>query len=60
MKNLKSPVKSLKEWHTSNSPKGMGDYYGAGIKNPVGKMDRDYLSSGISKNNVKKTKSSMA
>lgn len=23
--------------HTPKSPKGMGDYYGTGIKNPVGK-----------------------
>lgn len=31
-------LKSLKTAHTSNSKKGMGDYYGQGIKQPLGKM----------------------
>lgn len=29
--------KGLKNAHTSNSKKGMGDYSGSGIKNPIGK-----------------------
>ncbi len=36
-------VKTLKTAHTSNSKKGMGDYYGSGIKNPMGKMRDDYI-----------------
>jgi hypothetical protein len=24
--------------HTSNTKKGMGDYYGSGMKNPMGRM----------------------
>ena len=35
--------KSLKQAHTSNSPKGMGDYYGSGIKNPIGRVRDSYM-----------------
>lgn len=35
-------VKALKQAHTSNSKIGMGDHYGSGIKNPVGKI-RDVM-----------------
>ena len=38
-------VKGLKEAHTSNSKMGMGDHYGSGIKNPVGKI-RDVMGIG--------------
>lgn len=34
MKAKKAPKKA----HTSNSKTGMGDYYGTGIRNPLGKM----------------------
>ena len=34
MKNVK---KAPKVAHTSNSPKGMGDFYGSGVRNPVGR-----------------------
>ncbi len=34
---MKSP-KPTKAWHTPKSPKGMGDYYGTGIKNKMGTM----------------------
>jgi hypothetical protein len=37
----KSKVK--KESHAPNSPVGSGDYYGQGIRNPMGKIRRDYL-----------------
>ncbi len=29
--------------HTSRSPKGMGDYYGTGIKAKIGKMRSDSM-----------------
>jgi len=29
--------------HTSNSPKGMGNYYGTGIRAPLGKMRDDSI-----------------
>ena len=32
------PPKPLKNAHTSNSKKGMGDSYGSGVRNPVGKV----------------------
>ena len=31
-------AKIKKEWHAPNSEKGMGDYYGTAIKNPIGKI----------------------
>lgn len=46
MKKAKSPVKSLKankQAHTSDSPYGSGDYYGTGVKNPVGRMRETYM-----------------
>lgn len=39
MKKTKSPRFS----HTANSPKGMGDYYGTGIRAPLGKMRDDSM-----------------
>ncbi len=32
-----------KQAHTPKSPKGMGDYYGTGVKAKVGKMREDSL-----------------
>jgi len=32
------PMKGLKNSHTPNTKIGMGDYYGQGIKQKVGKM----------------------
>ncbi len=38
--------KSSRNAHTSNSPRGMGDFYGSGIRNPMGRsmdiMGLDY------------------
>ena len=39
MKKTKTPRFS----HTSNSPKGMGNYYGTGIRAPLGKMRDDSI-----------------
>lgn len=47
MKPLKSSnasPKASKEWHTSPTQTGMGDYYGSGIKNKVGKIRFDSMS----------------
>ena len=30
--------KKIKTAHTPKSAKGMGDYYGSGIRNPIGKI----------------------
>lgn len=32
-----------KEWHSSNQKYGMGDYYGSGIKQPIGRVRESYL-----------------
>lgn len=32
------PIKPLKNAHTPNTKYGMGDHYGSGVKNNVGKM----------------------
>jgi hypothetical protein len=31
-------AKKSKEWHAPNTKFGMGDNYGTGIKNPMGRM----------------------
>lgn len=33
-----SVVKGLKNAHTANAKKGMGDYYGSGVKNKMARM----------------------
>lgn len=40
MKKVKSLTKSkgLKNAHTPNTKYGMGDHYGSGVKQPLGKM----------------------
>lgn len=35
--------KALKTAHTSNSKFGMGDYYGQGVKNPIGRLRTDMI-----------------
>ncbi len=37
-----NPLKRTGEAHTSKNKIGMGDHYGSGIKNPVGKI-RDVM-----------------
>jgi len=34
---------SRNQAHTPKSPKGSGDFYGVGIRQPVGKMIRSYM-----------------
>lgn len=49
----------LKTAHTSNSKIGMGDFYGSGVRNPVGRM-RDGLGMPLSKKKVKIPPKSLA
>ncbi len=35
--------KASKEWHAPNTKIGSGDYYGTGIKNPIGRMRDSYM-----------------
>lgn len=55
-------VKGLKQAHTSNAKRGMGDAYGSGMKNPIGKI-RDVstvTTTPLSKVKLKKPPKSMA
>jgi hypothetical protein len=51
MKSIKAP----KESHVANTKFGMGDYYGSGIKNKVGKMRENSM--GANDVSMKKLKS---
>ncbi len=35
--------KSSGDWHVSHTSMGMGDYYGTGVKNPMGRMRDDSM-----------------
>lgn len=37
------PLKRTKEWHTAPTKYGMGDYYGTGIKQKVGRIRDDSM-----------------
>jgi len=50
---VKKLISKTKQAHTSKSQIGMGDYYGTGIKNPMGRM-RDGL--GMKQLSTKKMK----
>lgn len=55
-------IKGLKQAHTSNAKIGMGDNYGTGHKNPIGKI-RDVstvTTTPLSKGKLKKPPKSMA
>ncbi len=60
MKKANSPVKGIKQRNTSKSQVGMGDYYGTGVKNPVGKS-RDVMGmKDLGKSVLKKKPKSLA
>lgn len=56
MKKIKAP----KQAHTSNSKSGMGDFYGSGIKQKVGKMRDDYVNMPIKSKKMGKPPKSLA
>jgi hypothetical protein len=41
MKN-NSTIKPLKNAHTPNTKQGMGNFYGSGLRNPVGKVKEGF------------------
>lgn len=54
-------VKALKQSHTSNSKIGSGDYYGVGIKNPIGRVRENSMTYGSpSPTKMKKPPKSLA
>jgi len=36
-------LKKSREWHASSAKTGMGDFYGQGIKQKVGRMRQDFM-----------------
>jgi hypothetical protein len=56
MKSKSAP----KTAHTSNSKKGMGDYYGTGVKNPTGKMREGMGVNPLGKKSLGKAPKSLA
>lgn len=52
--------KPLKNAHTPNAKKGMGDYYGTGITAKIGKMKEGVGFMEVSKGDLKKPPKSMA
>ncbi len=59
MKKVTAP-KGLKTAHTPNTQKGMGDFYGQGIKAPVGKMRSGIGLKSVSKAKLKKPPKALA
>ena len=53
-------VKAPKTAHTSNSPKGMGDFYGTGVRNKVGRVVDVMGMGNLSKKKMKTPPKSLA
>lgn len=53
-------IKGLKENHTSNQKIGMGDFYGTGITNPIGKIRDGFGANPVSKKKINKPPKSLA
>ncbi len=53
-------MKPKKEWHASSAKVGMGDFYGTGIKQKVGRVREDYMSNPISNKKMGKPPKSLA
>jgi len=60
MKKGKAKINAPKTAHTSNSKKGMGDYYGTGIKAKIGTMIDGMGVPEITPNKIKKPPKSLA
>ncbi len=55
-----SVVKGLKNAHTSNAKKGMGDYYGTGVKQKFGRMVEGVGVNPLNKKKLKKPPKAVA
>lgn len=51
---------SRNQAHTPKSPRGMGDYYGTGVRQNVGTVKRSYLTDVIPPKSLKKPPKSLA
>jgi len=54
------PIKGLKNAHTSNSKRGMGDFYGSGVKNPTARSVENMASKSGAKKSLKTAPKSLA
>lgn len=54
------PLKRTNEAHTSKSKFGMGDHYGSGVKNPVGKIRSVMGINDVTPKNLRKPPKSLA
>lgn len=54
------PLKSLKNAHTPNTKHGMGDFYGSGVRNPMGKVKDGMGMVTMSQKKLKKPPRSLA
>lgn len=59
MKKIK-PLKNTTEAHVSKTNQGMGDYYGTGIKQKVGRMREGMGMIEVTPKNLKKPPKSLA
>jgi hypothetical protein len=53
-------MKTNKFAHTPNTKYGMGDYYGSGVKNPMGREVDSYMKSTIKPGKMKRPPKSLA
>ncbi len=53
-------VKALKNAHASNSKIGSGDFYGTGVKQKIGTVQRSYLDASSSPRKLGKAPKSLA
>lgn len=58
---MKKTKTSRNQTHTPKSPKGLGDYYGTGVRQKIGKMREDSMGMlEITPNKLKKPPKSLA
>ena len=61
MKKVKANRKGTGAVHTPKTQKGMGDFYGSGLKNPIGKMrESQILDAQVKPSKLKKPPKSYA
>lgn len=53
-------IKANKTAHTSNSKLGMGDFYGSGIKNPIGRVREEMMINPMKSKSLGKPPKSLA
>jgi hypothetical protein len=54
------PLKPAKQVHTANTKYGMGDYYGTGVRNPMGRMRDGFGEYPATESQLKKPPKSLA